>query len=77
MKIIVETNGVDVATALSAVEVVARGGYVSEAAGIPHYCWHTSFSQWGVEVSVRRKRKPDSAVSFYVYQRGQRPGDFL
>lgn len=65
-RIIIDTaDDVDAATALACVDTVIRAGKISEAGGIPHYCWHTVFKT-GIEVSVRRKRTSGSADSFYV-----------
>lgn len=40
-------------------------GRVSEAGGIPHFCWFTRFPS-GVVVKARRKRSASAADSFIV-----------
>lgn len=67
-RIIVEIQGdVNPAWALEKVAEVIRQGRISEAAGIPHYCWVTVFKMTGLVVSTRRKRSKTSADSFVVY----------
>jgi len=40
-------------------------GYVSEAAGVPHYCWGTVFKD-GRKVFTHRKKKGQRSDSFVV-----------
>ena len=47
---------------------VIDAGRMSEAAGIPHYCWVTTFRD-GTVVSTSRKKTANSADSFIVYRR--------
>jgi hypothetical protein len=49
------------------VQKVMDHGLVSEAAGIPHYCWATKFAD-GISVVVQRKRQLGAADSFIVYR---------
>jgi len=64
-------HGVSHQEALEHVAKVMEAGYVSRAAGIPHYCWATSFKD-GFVVVAARKRKANSAESFTVYRDGNR-----
>lgn len=63
--IIIHCDGVRHGDALSHVAAVISAGYISEAAGIPHYCWATKWSD-GVVVYAHRKRTAQSADSFVV-----------
>ena len=65
-KIIIEfEETVPADVALAKVQSVVRMGKISEAAGVPHYCWHTSFID-GVGVGTRRKKKGQNSDSFIV-----------
>lgn len=63
-KIIITYTG-DIEDAMEKVYKVIREGQVSEAAGIKHYCWVTTFRD-GEAVIVKRKRTKKSADSFIV-----------
>jgi len=70
MKLIIDIDGnVSSQVALKRVARVIEGGRVSEAAGILHYCWVTTFED-GVIVNVRHKKSRGSADSFLVYKDG-------
>ena len=56
-------QSLSVAVALAA--RVIMEGRISQSAGVPHFCWHTSFTN-GYEVSTRRKKKGQTSDSFYV-----------
>lgn len=61
-----------VLNAMAYVTRVINGGRVSEAGGIQHYCWHTTFGHDDhVSVTVRQKRTPESADSFLVMKSGK------
>jgi hypothetical protein len=74
-KINIEVDkSVSVDEALSLVRAVVADGPVSEAAGIKHYCWVTTWRGENISgkeerlvVSTRRKKTKTSADSFYVY----------
>lgn len=46
---------------------VIAGGRVSEAGGIKHYCWITTWAH-GIRVGVNRKKKGQTTDSFNVWK---------
>jgi len=61
-------DDIDPVTALVRVATVIRQGKISEARGIKHYCWHTTFRTDKIAVSAREKKKDTSADSFWVWE---------
>ena len=59
-------DGISDEDAITAVKQVVAEGRVSQAAGIPHYCWATVFTARNLVVAVRRKKTNASADSFIV-----------
>ena len=74
-RIIIEVDkSISVEDALLLVKSVINSGKISEAAGIKHYCWVSSWKGENISgkkqtlvVSTRKKKAKDSADSFYVY----------
>ena len=65
-KIIIEFDeSMSAGAALARVRVVVQRGKISEAAGVLHYCWHTSFND-GTHVLTRRKKRGQKSDSFVV-----------
>ena len=73
-RLIIKCDGVSHEEALRYVSHVVEAGFISEAAGIPHYCWGTRFKD-GVMVAVSRKRQPSAADAFTVYRERDTMGD--
>ena len=46
---------------------VVKQGQISVAAGVPHFCWATTFKD-GTTVWTRRKKKGQTSDSFRVMQ---------
>lgn len=68
-KLIIDVdNSVSLEEALMAVTIVVKGGYVSQAANILHFCWATVFPN-GVEVITRHKKNDHAADSFIVIRK--------
>lgn len=68
MKIIIDNQAnINDQLAVIYVSKVIKGGRVSEANNIKHYCWVTKFES-GMTVVVRKKRTEKSADSFVVYK---------
>ena len=64
-RIIIEYDDVEPSVAINRVLCVMSDGRISEANGIPHYCWYTSWPD-RIGVLTRRKRSESSADSFLV-----------
>lgn len=64
--IIEHADDVSLEQALHAVMRVVAKGRISEARGIKHFCWVTTFGS-GLVVNTRDKKTDGSADSFYVY----------
>ena len=60
-------SSIEPAEALAKVLLVVENGFVSEAAGVPHYCWGTVFKD-GRKVFARQKKKGQRSNSFRVDQ---------
>jgi hypothetical protein len=63
----IDDDSIDDLEAVTRVRQVMEEGYVSEAAGIPHYCWATVWRN-GTTVAATRKRTKDAADSFRVWR---------
>jgi len=66
-RLIISYEGLTEEQALLRVYGVISHGRISEAKGMQHYCWHTTFKD-NSHVSVRTKRNESSADSFIVYR---------
>lgn len=64
-----EGEGITEVVALCKVLTVVKGGRISEAGGMRHFCWGTVFPN-GSEVWTRRKKKGQKSDSFRVYKTG-------
>ena len=58
--------------AIDFVRAVTKDGRISEAAGVPHFCWGTRFKglckNEDIMVATRRKKKGQTSDSFLVYR---------
>lgn len=69
MKLIINVDDETVhpSRALEAVSKVIGQGKISEASGVPHFCWVSKFED-GVMVATRLKKKGQIAETFSVYR---------
>lgn len=58
------------ALAVLRVYQVIQQGKMSEASGVPHYCWHTVFVD-STAVTTRRKKREQVSDSFLVTDEGR------